>query len=444
MKYLAICMLFVAASVTAVAQSAFRDDFNGPALDPAWTVITYTGPFPRVFGYTTPANTMSLTARPGYLRYSLEPMTYEAGFVNAYRTTQPGEASCCPMDPSLELQHKFTGDHWLLETKLDSYMPYTNGRGFRLQVYFGDGGPGTYVVPLWRQRDVNQNWHGVLFLRSGAHLVDGVRVHPDAYADLPVNDGPNASAWFRLRRDGGLLTASISFDGSTWNVLESVDMGTALDGLEQRLSLTGGSWFNTAGSYADWDYVSLQPAGTPPSITCPSDIVASADEGSCGTNVPFDVVATGSPAPTMTCSRASNEFFPVGTTAVTCTASNGIAPDASCAFHVTVKPAPFVMSAVTASPANLWPPNRAMVAVALQYITSGGCGSASCSITNITSDQPGRGDPTSPDWEVIDAHHLKLRAESIGRDWRVYTITLQCHDESGQSQTRTVKVGVGK
>src|SRR5207244_2027423 len=137
----------------------------------------------------------------------------------------------------------FTGEHWLLETKLDTYMPYTNGRGFRAQVYFGNGGPGTYDIALWRQRDVNQNWHGALFFKqTGTHLTDLVRVVPDTLVNLPIDNGPNATAWFRLRRDGGLLTASLSLDGSSWTTLMSTDLGTALDGLEQRLSLTGGSW----------------------------------------------------------------------------------------------------------------------------------------------------------------------------------------------------------
>jgi hypothetical protein len=136
--------------------------------------------------------------------------------------------------------------------------------------------------------------------------------------------------------------------------------------------------------------------------------------------------------------------FPIGTTIITWTARDTSGNTATSTQSVTVKPAPFVMSAVTASPASLWPPNRSMVDVALQYVASGGCGSASCSIVSVTSSQSDRSDPAAPDWLIVDAHHLKLRAESVGRDWRVYTITLECRDEIGQAQTRTVRVGVGK
>jgi hypothetical protein len=113
---------------------------------------------------------------------------------------------------------------------------------------------------------------------------------------------------------------------------------------------------------------------------------------------------------------------------------------------VTVKPLPFAMSAVVASPAILWPPNRRLADVALRYLTSGGCGGATCVVTSITSSQPvtGQGDPSSPDWFIIDDHTVKLRAESVGRDWRIYTITVQCHDGSGQTQARTVTVKVGR
>jgi hypothetical protein len=40
-------------------------------------------------------------------------------------------------------------------------------------------------------------------------------------------------------------------------------MGNALDGLEQQVVITGICWFVPAGSYADWDYVSVIPTVIP-------------------------------------------------------------------------------------------------------------------------------------------------------------------------------------
>jgi uncharacterized repeat protein (TIGR01451 family) len=82
-------------------------------------------------------------------------------------------------------------------------------------------------------------------------------------------------------------------------------------------------------------------ADVPPDITCPAPITEAAPSGSCSKSVSFNVTATGSPAPTVDCkigmtSITSPHTFPVGTTTVTCTASNGVSPDDSCSFTVTI------------------------------------------------------------------------------------------------------------
>ncbi len=96
----------------------------------------------------------------------------------------------------------------------------------------------------------------------------------------------------------------------------------------------------TVGGTADPTVTPIQ-ATAPPDITCPAPITVTADFGSCSKSVSFNVTATGSPAPTIDCkigatSITSPHTFNVGTTTVTCTASNGIPPDDSCSFTVTV------------------------------------------------------------------------------------------------------------
>ncbi len=55
---------------------------------------------------------------------------------------------------------------------------------------------------------------------------------------------------------------------------------------------------------------------------------------------------------------------------------------------------------------------------------------------------PGDGN-TSSDWVVIDAHHVRLRAERSGNGTgRIYTITITCTDAARNSSHKTVTVTV--
>jgi hypothetical protein len=78
-----------------------------------------------------------------------------------------------------------------------------------------------------------------------------------------------------------------------------------------------------------------------PAITCPTNITTNNAPGQCGRMIAFVPMVTGSPAPTVTCKVGatvitSPNLFPVGTTAVSCTASNA-AGTANCSFTVTVQ-----------------------------------------------------------------------------------------------------------
>ena len=63
--------------------------------------------------------------------------------------------------------------------------------------------------------------------------------------------------YFRLQRDGGVVRAHRSLDGTAWTELWTKDHGAALDGLAQRITIDGIAWFNPMGCYADYDYVRL-------------------------------------------------------------------------------------------------------------------------------------------------------------------------------------------
>lgn len=75
--------------------------------------------------------------------------------------------------------------------------------------------------------------------------------------------------------------------------------------------------------------------------SCQSDISVGTDPDLCGAAVNFASTANGCPMPTLSykigmMSISSGHLFPVGTTVVDVTASNGVAPDATCSFMVTV------------------------------------------------------------------------------------------------------------
>jgi hypothetical protein len=76
---------------------------------------------------------------------------------------------------------------------------------------------------------------------------------------------------------------------------------------------------------------------TAPAVVCPDDLVAEAT-GPDGATVTFTVTATDDmdPSPVVVCQPASGSTFPLGTTTVTCTATDATGNQSSCSFDVTV------------------------------------------------------------------------------------------------------------
>jgi hypothetical protein len=140
--------------------------------------------------------------------------------------------------------------------------------------------------------------------------------------------------------------------------------------------------------------------------------------------------------------------FPLGTTTVTFSVTDGSGNTTTASTTVTVvDTTPPVISNVAASPASLWPPNHKLVPVTLTVSVFDICdASPSCQVIGVTSNEPvnGPGDGnTSPDWRIVDNLLVELRAErSGGGSGRVYTITVRCTDDSGNSSTRDVQVPV--
>jgi hypothetical protein len=88
-----------------------------------------------------------------------------------------------------------------------------------------------------------------------------------------------------------------------------------------------------------------------------------------------------------------------------------------------------------------------MVNVTVSYDVTDNCALPpdSCTLT-VTSNEPvlgHGGGHTTPDWIVLDDHHVLLRAERQGNgDGRIYTITITCTDSGGNTSTEDVLVTV--
>ncbi len=284
---------------TAVGAQGFNEQFSSATLDPAWLVVL--GIRTGATGFPPPANDFSLTANPGHLRYTLTRMTHADGYLNSYQATFSFH-SCCNHDPGLELHRLFGGENWLFEAKASYFMPFANGRHFDIRIYFGDGGANTIAIEFLRIRDgpfpfgtLETAPVGILLKKKlGGTLADYYQpasiLENVALAPNPAGD----TYYYRLERAGSVLTAMWSYDNVTWNTAWSRDMGTQLNGLGQRAVLAGLSWFVPAGSFADYDYITVTPSVIPVVIDIkPGSLPNSINPGSRG-SIPVAILTTGS------------------------------------------------------------------------------------------------------------------------------------------------------
>jgi hypothetical protein len=109
---------------------------------------------------------------------------------------------------------------------------------------------------------------------------------------------------------------------------------------------------------------------------------------------------------------------------------------------------PPTIQSVTATPNVLWPPNHKMRRIQITVEASDNTGVVTPRIISVTSSEPdratGSGD-TAIDWAIGPGPlDLALRAERSGRskNGRIYTVTVQATDGSGNSATQSVTVAV--
>jgi uncharacterized repeat protein (TIGR01451 family) len=243
-----------------------------------------------------------------------------------------------------------------------------------------------------------------------------VRVSPTAIADLSVTkaDSPDPVTV------GNNLTHTIAVTNNGPDPAQSV---TVTDNLPAETtfvscSSTGGGVCGGSGNNRTVTFASLA-SGESETITFVANVNCSVADGTVISNTA--TVSSFTPDP----DTANNSAT------ATTTASN---------------PPPTITNA-TADPSILWPPNHRMVNVTISYDVTDNCALPPDSCTlDVTSNEPvlGHGSGhTSPDWTVLDDHHVLLRAERQGNgNGRIYTITITCVDSGGNTSTDSVTVTV--
>ena len=206
-------------------------------------------------------------------------------------------------------------------------------------------------------------------------------------------------------------------------------------------------------------------ANGPPSVTCPAAstvecgtlatvaaVVSDPDGDSLtvvwtvnGVAIQTNTVPAG--APLATTSVPFSALLSLGTNGITVTVTDTAGNSSSCSTTITVvDTTPPVIGSVTATPNVLWPPNHKMVSVRVQAHVTDTCGPSTWKIVSVSSneaaDAKGSGH-TATDWQITADHTLKLRAERSGKGTgRIYTITIQATDASGNTSRKTLTVTV--
>ncbi len=182
---------------------------------------------------------------------------------------------------------------------------------------------------------------------------------------------------------------------------------------------------------------------TAPVIAAHGDVTAEAT-GSGGAIVVYlnpattDAVDGGG---TATCAPASGSMFSLGSTTLTCNATDAAGNAAvATTFKVTVKDttAPTITS-LSATPASIWPANNKMVAVSIAVSAADDVdASPVCTLTSVT------GGPSS-DIVVTGRFSANVRAtKNSDGSVRTYMFNVSCQDRAGNTALGAVSVSVAK
>ncbi|HEX6884482.1 MAG TPA: HYR domain-containing protein [Planctomycetota bacterium] len=240
---------------------------------------------------------------------------------------------------------RWNGTSWapvgggILDLSVNALAEFDEGSGPRLFAAGGFSSAGGQPIGKIAR------WDGVTWSALGSGLDAGASIQA-----LLVHDdggGPALYVGGGLSSAGGLAVSGLArWDGSAWAPVGSGVLGGSIEALAS-FDDGGGPALYAGGSFtsapdsedsflAKWGC----PDSVPPVLDCPSEVRVH-DRGFDGEEVVsftvgvFDGV---DPAPVLVCVPPSGSVFPLGSTLVTCTATDALGNQSTCEFPVTVEP----------------------------------------------------------------------------------------------------------
>jgi len=282
----------------------------------------------------------------------------------------------------------------------------------------------------------------------------------------PTNSAPSCDADGPYLAECAGATTSVQLDGDGSSDFDCDELsfawtgpftGGAANGASPSVSFTGTGVFTVdlevgdGAATATCDAEVTVQDTTPPSITAPNDVtVECAAPG--GTAVALGTPTVGDVCdPSLTVTNDAPALFPLGTTLVTWSAQDDAGNVSIDTQSVTVEDTTPPTLTVSLAPTLLWPPNHKLHQINATISASDVCDAdPTVTLVSITSDEPdngaGDGNTTADIQNAIlgsDDRAFHLRAERQGGgDGRVYTVTYQAADDSGNTTAEQATVQV--
>lgn len=318
---------------------------------------------------------------------------------------------------------------------------------------------------------------GALFSTAGNTPVDwncDGDTADSAVADDTNNDGSQGSLagffdWANIRYDFQTTGAFEDGDHQALYPVQEITYAEYLQAIAPELSISQSASSSSVVTGSNVTYTievknshSAAATGVVVSDALPSSLTflscASSAGGVCGGSgnsrtITFPSIAGGATV-TIQIVASLNCATPNGTTVTNIASVAAATPDSdtsnnSSSSTIAANNPPPVISGAAVDKPQLWPANHSMVDVTVSYAVTDNCDTSSVVrslsvASNEALNGTGDGD-TAPDWEVVDANHVRLRAERAGSgSGRLYTITITATDTAGGSSTSTVTVSVPK
>lgn len=319
---------------------------------------------------------------------------------------------------------------------------YSGGGGGGL--FTGGGGGGSYLNGIRETGNVSGGG-------SDTEPDDGIASYEVTLNQPPVAICKNATVYLSANGAASIVITDVDNgsndpDGTPLTYTLSKSNFTCADIGNNNVTLTVTDIYDATSSCIA---VVTVVDNTIPVITCPANVTVS-----CAANVPAVNTATvivsdncgvtishvGDVITNQTC---ANRYTLTRTYKATDASGN----TAECSQVITVfDNTPPQITGLTVSQQTLWPPNHKMRDIEVNYQISDNCVNTPNVIISVSSNEPvnGTGDgDTAPDWQIIDDHHIRLRAERAATgNGRIYTITVTSNDGCNVPVSATTQVMV--